>query len=133
MKRWLTEFGKPEGQAMVEMALVLPVLLILVFGIIEFGNVFGAYVIVNNLAREGARYGVVGHTDTEIQNYILSGKGWLESADMDIDIAPGPAFRTSGAAMTVSIDYPVYLLTPVLSEVLPNPVQLSGQCIMRVE
>jgi len=44
------------GQSLVEMALVLPLLLLLVLGIIDFGRAFNNYIIITNAAREGARY-----------------------------------------------------------------------------
>jgi Flp pilus assembly protein TadG len=43
------------GQSLVEMALVLPLLLLLVAGIIDLGRAFNNYIIITNAAREGAR------------------------------------------------------------------------------
>ena len=43
------------GQSLVEMALVLPLLLLLVAGIIDFGRAYNNYIIITNAAREGAR------------------------------------------------------------------------------
>jgi len=45
------------GQAMVEFALVLPLLLLVMFGIVEFGRLFFSYAMVSAASREGARYG----------------------------------------------------------------------------
>ncbi len=53
-RRW-----SARGAAVVEMAIVAPVLLTLVFGIIEFGWVFMAYQTITNAAREGARTAVL--------------------------------------------------------------------------
>jgi Flp pilus assembly protein TadG len=47
------------GQALVEMALILPVVLLLVLGMIEFGRAFNAHQAVTDAAREGARQAVV--------------------------------------------------------------------------
>jgi len=47
------------GQAVIELALTLPLLLIVVFGIIDFGFMFQRYEAVTNAAREGARLGVL--------------------------------------------------------------------------
>jgi len=52
------------GQALAEMVMVIPVLVILVFGIIEFGLAFRTYQIITNSAREGARVAVLPSTTT---------------------------------------------------------------------
>ena len=59
------------GAAVVEMAIVAPVLLTLLFGIIEFGWVFMAYQTITNAAREGARTASLqGSTDQEIEDRV---------------------------------------------------------------
>ena len=50
---------------MVEMAIVLPILLALVFGIIEFGNIYSHQLELNNLVRHGVRAAVVSTPDKE--------------------------------------------------------------------
>ncbi len=54
---------KLSAQSMVEFALVLPVLLALIFGIIEFGRLFQAWLSVQNSARFAVRYAVTGNYD----------------------------------------------------------------------
>jgi hypothetical protein len=51
---------KQKGQAMAELALVLPILLLVVFGMIEMARLVQTYLAVQHAAREGARYAVVG-------------------------------------------------------------------------
>ncbi len=48
-----------EGQNIVEFALLLPLLLYLLLGIIQFGFIFAAYLTLNNAVREGARWGSI--------------------------------------------------------------------------
>jgi len=122
-----------EGQALAEMALVLPILLMLLFGTIEFGRIFGAYMVISNLSREGARYGVVGHDDVQIQNLILSHRAWLDESKFSIILSPSYAERDKGDSLGITINYPVDLLIPIIAEIVPNPVNLSAQCLMRVE
>jgi len=52
------------GQGLVEFALALPILLLLIFGLIEFALIFTAWMIVENSARTAARYAVTGRFDT---------------------------------------------------------------------
>ncbi len=49
-----------QGQTLAEFAITLPTLLILLFGIIEFGRIFQAWVTLQNAARTGARYASTG-------------------------------------------------------------------------
>jgi Flp pilus assembly protein TadG len=51
---------RQDGQALVELALVLPILLILVLGVFEFGRAWNRYQVITDAAREGARVCVVG-------------------------------------------------------------------------
>ena len=63
--RSLTRVRKSRaGQALAEFAIVLPVLLLIVFGIIEFSLAFRTFQVVTNSAREGARVAVVPSTTT---------------------------------------------------------------------
>ena len=48
------------GQGLVEFAVVLPILLALIFGIIEFSRIFAAWLAVQNAARSVARYAITG-------------------------------------------------------------------------
>lgn len=60
MLRLLKFIKNEKGQTLVEFGLVLPVLLILVMGIIQFGFIFSAKIALTNAVREGARVAAVG-------------------------------------------------------------------------
>jgi len=63
--RWISRRAKKVGvgQALTEFALILPILLLLIFGIIEFARAFQAYLSIVNAARFGVRYAVTGEYD----------------------------------------------------------------------
>ena len=62
------------GQGIVEFALVLPVVLMVVFGVIEVGFLLFSYSSVNSAAREGARYGIaIGNVTGGQRYYDCSG------------------------------------------------------------
>lgn len=68
------EQQRRKGQTLAEFAITLPILLILVFGIIEFGRVFQAWVTLQNSARTAARYASTGAYDTERFPLITDGR-----------------------------------------------------------
>jgi Flp pilus assembly protein TadG len=51
------------GQSLVEFAMVAPILVLLIFGLVDLGRLYQAYVTVQGAARDGARYGVTGRSD----------------------------------------------------------------------
>lgn len=120
---------------MVELALVLPVLLLILFGIVEFGRIFHAYLVVANAARVGARQGAIRNSDSQIdaavQNAVLPSNFSLER--LTINISPKEADRSSGDAVTVKINYQVDLFVPVIVNLLPDPFPISSTMVMRVE
>jgi len=62
--RWQSE----EGSELIEFALVTPILVLLLAGIFDFGNMFRSYEVVTNAAREGARVGVLpGYDPVDVQ------------------------------------------------------------------
>lgn len=130
---WRRIISSKQGQSLVEMAIILPLLLLLVMGTIEFGRLFGSYLIMENLTRSATRYGVVGHTDQEIRDLIADQNPFLRSDRLVISISPGEALRNRGDPLTVSLEYTIDLVTPFMSDILPNPFPLSASCTMMVE
>ena len=57
------ERKRSSGQTMVEFSLTLPILLLLLFGIVEFGRMFQSWVTVQNASREATRYAITGAYD----------------------------------------------------------------------
>jgi hypothetical protein len=120
-----------KGQSMVEMAIILPVLLLILFSIFEFGRILGAYMLVHDLARDGVRYGVVGMSDQSIKDHIMEHDSFLSISSDDINITP--SIRSLGSALTVGIDYEIEIITPIISSIVPNPINLRAEYVMRVE
>lgn len=124
-----------QGQSLVELALILPLIVIILFGVLEFGRIFHSYMIITHAAREGARIGAVGKNDTEIIARIRESAP-LAKADthLQIDkIEPSFNARTPGLPLTVEVTYDVELITPLLSDIIPNPITLRSQSTMRLE
>lgn len=59
MRRWLNRAGQEKGAALVETAFVLPIMLLVCVGILEFGRAYQTWQVVTNAAREGARVAIL--------------------------------------------------------------------------
>jgi Flp pilus assembly protein TadG len=114
------------SQSLVEFSLVLPVLLLLTLGIVDFSMGFKSYVELTNATREGARYAVVGNpagayptdcTGLDRGNVVSR---VCKSADLDIASMTNvsvtyPTGQTSGDSVVVSAEYRYDLITPLSS------------------
>ena len=103
------------GQSLVEFVLVLPVFLVLLFAIIDFGMGFHAWITVTNASREGARIGAVGASTAEIENKVRSSASSLDQAKLSVTVTN--AQGAAGDPVTVDVAYQYDLITP-LSNVL---------------
>lgn len=137
-KSILKKFRREDGQAMVEFALILPIFLLILCGIIDFGWLFYNQLSLNNACREGARYAVV-HTaenaDTRsIINHIENMSTTVFANDgVDITVEyTSPADPTSGD-VKVRIQADISFFTPVLSSVLGKEKTITSTVIMKVE
>ncbi|MCI0583916.1 MAG: pilus assembly protein [Chloroflexi bacterium] len=63
------------GQALTEFALVIPIFLLVLYGIIEFGRYVYTVQVLNNAAREGARYAIVHGSESLLKSGPMPGGG----------------------------------------------------------
>lgn len=122
-----------KGQALVEFAIVLPILLMLVMGIIQFGMMLNSYLAIENASREGARAGIVGSTDAEIETLIISTSPSLNPADLTVILTPSETNRRSGDTLTVTVTYNYKFNIPIISSIFDNGKIITGQTSMRIE
>ena len=115
------------GAAAVEFALVLPLLLVLLFGIIEFSILMYDKQMITNASREGARQGIVFRADPNTGDYDPLSDGEITNAVNNYvqnnlisfvansaTVSISPTTRLSGQLLTVNVDYRYSFL------VLPN-------------
>jgi len=133
MQRLRKLIKNSSGQAMVELALVLPVLLLLVFGIVEFGRIFSTQLLVTSSAREAVREAVVGAGDGAVVLCAKNSAAILDGTKMVVQITPDEYSRSRGNPVTVHIDYPVKIYAPIISGIIGDPFVVSGEVTMRVE
>ena len=126
------------GQGMVEFALILPILLLVMLGTIEFGYVFIVYSGMFNAAREGTRYGVVNPKD--LSGIDASARGKIILVDPsavsfaviydrgpDTPTFTDPAQVQIGDRVVLSITYDIPTITPVIQPIVASlPIQTEA-------
>lgn len=128
MRRWLKSgrsgMRGDSGASALEFALVAPVLLLLVLGLIEFGFMFQTQLALTHAAREGARIAAVGQFDPAV---VISR---AYPVTPTIATAPSPpSAAPTGSPITVTLTYDYdWQVLPV-----PGTVTLEGEATMRRE
>jgi Flp pilus assembly protein TadG len=117
------------GAAAVEFAIILPLLVMLVFGIIEFGRGYNAKVSLTHAAREGARALAVGTADDDgVKTVIKDSVGSLDPEKIEFSAFDNPC--TNGEPTKVTLTYQFKLNIPFL----PTPdFDLESTGVMRCE
>lgn len=127
------------GTALIEFALVLPLLVMILFGIVEFSLALYDKAMITNASREGARAGIVSQiprvTPSEIEavvnNYCQSFLISFGSNTPQTTVTPGLVF---GDDLTVTVTYVYsFLVLPNLIQTLTGPIQLTATTIMKME
>jgi hypothetical protein len=146
--RCLVRFGRPgqRGQALVEFALVTPLLLLLFFGVVDFTLALRDWIAVTNATREAARFGSLGGdvTSNEIieravqkSNDILE-PGEVEVGYADVDGNGNNSDEGDSVVVKASHGYEFFTpLVPLLSHVtggtLPSEITMHSCTDMRLE
>lgn len=119
--------GTGEGQSLVELALLLPVLLLILAAALDLGRAFQAHIVVINAAREGARYASLYPDDPQaIRNQVIN-----EAAASNIDLSSSAVVIEIGAPgepVTVTV---TYQFQPITGLILGGqPIPISGSATM---
>ena len=122
------------GAAMVEFALIAPVLVLLLFALMEYGWMFFRVSQVNGAARHGVRAAVrPDATTTEVNNavdLIMNQAGFASSA-YTVQIGSLNAAIGGNVSVTVTLPYSKVALTHF--PLLPTPTQIRGWAVMAKE
>jgi len=127
------------GAALVEMALVIPTLLVLIFGVTDMGLMLKDYLALNQVAREAARSAALGSSASTVRAQALK---WAQTAGLDVSLlwveieytAPqtGGSSPPSPGQVVVTAYYPhKFLMGSFLS--LPDAVRMRTAVVMRRE
>jgi len=136
LKTFTPRLAEERGTAVVEMALVLPLLLVLVLAIVDFGKAFNYWNDTNHLAAEGARFAAVNRSPGggDLKTYIKSKADTAElrnSAQVCISFPTGVAKVGEPVRVTVSDDYEWLAGTTNLIGL--DPTTIAGSAEYRLE
>jgi Flp pilus assembly protein TadG len=122
---------RDRGAVAVEMALLLPFLILLLLGIMEFGRAFNAQVTLTNAAREGVRVMSISKDIGGAQSATVAAAATLRPPLVNSNIAisaPGATTATpcpAGSTATVTITYSLNTLTGIA-----GPFSMTGKGVM---
>jgi len=136
------------GQALVEMALVIPILLLLMIGFMQFGLIFAGSVSVTNAARAGARFAAVSALDSAVApacpsnllDIVNANSFGVDKNQLTVHYKyqtgsswSDPGTRTRNQWVWVQVIYPVPIVTPFLSTFTGNTRLVTADVKMQVE
>jgi hypothetical protein len=118
-KIW-SRLQRDDGQAFVEFVIVLPILVMLLLGIAQFGLAFHNYLSITDATRVGARAAAVKRNDacdaakTAIKATV-SETQWLKVLEVEGFVCETPDGTDAGDPITISVDYPYAIGLPGFS------------------
>jgi Flp pilus assembly protein TadG len=138
MKRraWMRQ-ARDRGAAAVEFALLFPLLMLIVFGIIDFGRALNAQITLTQAAREGVRLDALGEPDVSAETQAAA--TGLSPVTVTVTACPLGAGPTVNAVVNVSYSFnfvtPIGAIAGLIggSGSLGSPVTLTAQGVMPCE
>jgi len=131
----IKKIKKEDGQAIVELALTLPILIMILCAIIDFGWLFMNQNSIDYASREGARYAIVHSTSkTAIEEHIraIAPENIASTVDINITFTNVSNPRLGDVVIEISDD--IAILTPIVGVfVQGETMNLSSSCTMKVE
>lgn len=142
LRRWRRDVSR--GQGLVEMALILPLIILLVVFAIDFGRVFFGWVALNNMARVGANHAATNPDAWTTPGDAAARAAYLVRMDQDADAIncdlptplPNPTFqdqngngqpREIGDMARVSLTCEFSFITPIVGGILGDPLTISAE------
>ena len=106
------------GQSLVEFALILPIVLSLLFGIVEFGRGFQSWLTITNAAAFGARTGAIGAPADVVDAATRDAAASLDPTALNVQITN--AQGAPGDPVSVRVTYDLPMITPIFAVLVPG-------------
>lgn len=137
-RRWL------QGQSLVEFALILPVLVLIIMGLFDFGRAVYAYNAVSNAAREGARLLIVNQQVDGGGVYLAAREAAGQATALGLDPADASEIQVSfpdpgncptigvGCPAVVEVNYRFDAITPIIGRFI-GPITVGSTTQLLIE
>lgn len=122
-----------KGQSLVEFALLLPILVILLIGIIDFGRILYTNMHLQLATQETVRLAGLGASDQELKEFIHNYTHVNKKEELMMQISLNEQQRVSGKYVTVTLEYPMEIMTPFISKVISVPLKIETESTIRIE
>ena len=131
--------ARDRGSVAVEFALVVPALLLIVFGLIDFGRALNAQISLTGAAREGARLAALGYSNGQVQARVAAAAPSLSGVTVTVAQSCPPGAGPAADA-EVDVSYSFSFITPIGAVFnfvggsgLGAPIVLTAQGVMPCE
>ncbi len=107
-----------KGQSLLEFALLLPILLVILAGILDLGRLYYAYVAVTDAAAEGAAYAAIHPeaSDEDIAIWANATSKGLVDLETDGTVTVIRPIIQAGYPVTVTVSYDFAISTPIINQ-----------------
>jgi Flp pilus assembly protein TadG len=113
------------GAAAVEFAILLPLLLMLVLGTIEFGRAYNAQITLTNAARDGVRYMAIANDPVGAKDKAMKAAASVSTAIPSSDVKLSTTTCSTGNQVTLTITYNLSTITGIA-----GPFPMTGKGVM---
>ena len=137
-KRLKCRMKNNKGQAVIELAITLPILILILCAIIDFGWIFTNKMFITYSSREGARYGTVNAMETNatdlITNKIKNMAPSFLKDKITVTITFSDAYDIRAGDITVKVSCVIKALTPVVGIFTTDQnIPMESVCVMKIE
>jgi len=129
----MSQNGKERGQSLVEVAITMPILILLVMGILDLGRAYYASITLADAAAEGAAYAALHPSRTvQIIERVADGSNPLVVID-PARISVYAPDTTPGRQITVTVQYDYQVLTPMINALVEEgKIEMTAQVVQAI-
>jgi len=121
---------REDGSAVVEFALLLPILFLVLLAVVQVGVLARDQLLLTQAARAGAREAAVSLDERRVREVTLEAAPGLDPARLDVGVVRE---GTQGSAVAVAVAYRVTVAAPLAGWLMPASVELHASATMRQE